>query len=1356
MNRLFTEWRSMRQKLGWIGPWIALVALSLWVASPSSPLLVFAALGMVVGFLGGVRERGVVWLSASIILVVGILAGALADLERRDLSANWNTLWSVREVEVGEQLRDQLQARLSSSEAAADQLARGITEFERLEDVPTIQDIRTQHGVSALALYDSDGRLREWDGMHRGKVPEEVQAGQERYAYVDLPLFGYLYVTTLAPDGGVAVAAQLMRTDLPLEIGARLGDFGSEFFGLTGENIRINPGDAPNSEGLVPLFLPDQERLLEVLIERPNAVGRAEQLLARWRRLVSGGLLIAWLLLAVGGVPKRSTGVVAAGGLLFLLTLLPLQEIAGLERIFEGTLFALPLWPSVLKMSLGRLALLAIAGFTGFALLPRPKIAMPVWAAALSTALLFPLVIAWVRSGLQPLSLGSDRFEWIVYEMALAAMLGLIVASVLWLTRSHRSAHKGWTLVTVAFAILLGAMGGTLVLNGALLPVGWIALWAIPTATAAVAMTAWSDGQRPIVGWIFAIVIATTAAVPNALLDHVNARRTAGGLQLIEAAAIEDPDLEYGLVRLGSLADSLAGSGRGDVDVLYQAWRASGLAEELFALRLTMWDEAGENSQELRIGIDGDPSDDLAVTVREAQESGEFRMLRPHRDDARYVMALPLSSGQVLTAIAPPLPPEGARSPLASLVRGGQPSQTDPITLIPILSGDPLGSDSLTWKRTTSGWQGEMAIAFSNANYHAHIPISLPGSLLASARGSLLLVLNLLVFSAFWVLGRGLLLDIVPSGTKISGLVISFRARVTLALFGFFALANALFGTLAYRTLTQASSTSARVVAERVVEDAAGWYLSLDPGPGSRMERLATQVGAELLEYRNGELRGGGGVAELVELGLYEGWMPFTQNYLLDGREGVREFTETSLGRLTYVTAYRRLPDGDILGAQVPLSAGATAIQRMDLIELLGFVMLVGAALSLILAWMAGRALTSPIRALQVASEGVGSGNLDLRLPNERKDEFGAVFRAFNRMVNRVRRARHQLVRTSRRTQAIMEEAAVGMVALDQDGQVTLVNPRAEHLFGSKVIVGQPLPGKGPFAEALSIWFNNFFQGSATEADTEIQVGESRVRVRARRLGTASGGRGVVVAMDDITDELETERVLAWGEMARQVAHEVKNPLTPIKLSIQHIRRARKDRRADFDDILVKNVDAILGEIERLAGIAQSFSKYGAPGGEDEIPVGQVYLHEIVDDVMALYGGGSSTIAMFEQEIALDLPPVRARASELKEVLINLLENARVAVTEGGIVRILGNQINGRVVLAVVDDGTGIPEELLPRIFEPQFSTRSTGAGLGLPIVKRIVESWGGTVEVDSATGQGTTVSVFLSLWTGTSDTEVG
>ena len=148
----------MRQTLGWIGPWIALVSLSVWVASPSSLSLVFAALGMIAGFFGGLRERGVVWVSGSIILVIGILVGFFADHEVSDLSTNWNRLWAVREAEVGEQLRDELQALLSSSEAAADQLVRGETEFDRLENVLTIQDIRAQHGVSALALYDSNGK----------------------------------------------------------------------------------------------------------------------------------------------------------------------------------------------------------------------------------------------------------------------------------------------------------------------------------------------------------------------------------------------------------------------------------------------------------------------------------------------------------------------------------------------------------------------------------------------------------------------------------------------------------------------------------------------------------------------------------------------------------------------------------------------------------------------------------------------------------------------------------------------------------------------------------------------------------------------------------------------------------------------------------------------------------------------------------------------------------------------------------------------------------------------------------------------------------------------------------------------
>jgi two-component system nitrogen regulation sensor histidine kinase NtrY len=504
-------------------------------------------------------------------------------------------------------------------------------------------------------------------------------------------------------------------------------------------------------------------------------------------------------------------------------------------------------------------------------------------------------------------------------------------------------------------------------------------------------------------------------------------------------------------------------------------------------------------------------------------------------------------------------------------------------------------------------------------------------------------------------------------------------------------------------------------------------------------------VGAELLEYREGELQEGS-VDELVELGLYEGWTPRPVFELLGSQEVVSAFTETTLGSWEYVTAYRRLPDGDILAVQVPLEAGTSALRTTDLVELLLFFLVVGAGLSLGLAMLAGRALTRPIAALQVASERVGSGDLAMRLPEARADEFGSVFRAFNRMVSRVRRARRQLVRTSRRTQLIMDEAAVGMVALDPEGRVTLVNPRAEALFGGEIVVGEDLPTSGDLAEALAPWLRTFLEGPLEEADAEFQAGDRRVRVRVRRLGSSGTRRGIVLAMDDVTDELRAERVLAWGEMARQVAHEVKNPLTPIKLSIQHVRRAWDDRRPDFEEILIRNADAMLSEIERLAAIAQSFSRFGAPG-DNVAPLAPVSVAEVVGEVMTLYGG-TPAVVRFEQDIEEGLPPVVARSSELKEVLVNLLENSRLAGDEDTVVSVRAKRGSGEtVLLSVVDNGSGIPDDVLPRVFEPQFSTRSTGTGLGLAIVQRLVRAWGGDVTVTSSLEEGTAVEVVLDVW---------
>ena len=260
-------------------------------------------------------------------------------------------------------------------------------------------------------------------------------------------------------------------------------------------------------------------------------------------------------------------------------------------------------------------------------------------------------------------------------------------------------------------------------------------------------------------------------------------------------------------------------------------------------------------------------------------------------------------------------------------------------------------------------------------------------------------------------------------------------------------------------------------------------------------------------------------------------------------------------------------------------------------------------------------------------------------------------------------------------------------------------------------------------------------------------VGSGRLRVRLPQPPSgefgqlfASFNRMVRRLRRARTQELRTARVLAWGEMARQIAHEIKNPLTPIKLSVQHLRRAYRDRRPDFGDILDDNVTQILNEIDRLTEIARAFSRYGAPAAQIG-PVERVDATTVAREALTLYRSSDSAIE-FRSSIEAGVPFVRARAGELKEVILNLLENSRDALEGHGSVEVRLYEAGDRIALDIVDDGPGIPESLQERIFDPHFSTRSSGTGLGLAIVRRIVESWGGTITVDSTPGAGTTMRV--------------
>ncbi|HJP85082.1 MAG TPA: ATP-binding protein [Gemmatimonadaceae bacterium] len=219
------------------------------------------------------------------------------------------------------------------------------------------------------------------------------------------------------------------------------------------------------------------------------------------------------------------------------------------------------------------------------------------------------------------------------------------------------------------------------------------------------------------------------------------------------------------------------------------------------------------------------------------------------------------------------------------------------------------------------------------------------------------------------------------------------------------------------------------------------------------------------------------------------------------------------------------------------------------------------------------------------------------------------------------------------------------------------------------------------------------------------------------------------------------ERVLAWGEMARQIAHEIKNPLTPIRLGVQHLRRARTDPRVDYDVVLNDNVRRILAEIDRLDEIARSFSRYGSAPA-DLPPAESVDVAAIVKDVVGLEQMGDRKIK-WQLRGADRAQWAMARKDEMRDVLLNVFENARLAGARR--VEITVREEERRVTIATEDNGSGIPAAVMPRIFEPHFSTRTTGSGLGLAVTRRLIEAWGGEIGITSEEGVGTRVMIVLA-----------
>jgi len=343
-------------------------------------------------------------------------------------------------------------------------------------------------------------------------------------------------------------------------------------------------------------------------------------------------------------------------------------------------------------------------------------------------------------------------------------------------------------------------------------------------------------------------------------------------------------------------------------------------------------------------------------------------------------------------------------------------------------------------------------------------------------------------------------------------------------------------------------------------------------------------------------------------------------------------------------------------------------------------------------------------------------------------------------MVTDVRRSQAAIEEARQRTARVLANVATGVIAVDDALRVTMANPRAEELLGESLAPGDELPRAGHPAWA-SVWQAvQAFVAAKNDAivEKEFEIGGRQIRVQLALLGPAPDG--CVIALDDATALTRAARVIAWGEMARQVAHEIKNPLTPIRLGIQHLQRVK--RGAAFESTLQETAERILVEIDRLDGIARAFSRFGAPAAE-QVPLEPVDLAAAAREVVQLYELGSvnkKSSIHYEVRAHHKGAAALARKDEVKEVLVNLLENARNADAN----RVTVSVADGGRSVSVADDGRGIAAEVLPRVFEPTFSTTSSGSGLGLAIARRLVESWGGTIVLQSEPGRGTTVTLTL------------
>jgi two-component system nitrogen regulation sensor histidine kinase NtrY len=256
---------------------------------------------------------------------------------------------------------------------------------------------------------------------------------------------------------------------------------------------------------------------------------------------------------------------------------------------------------------------------------------------------------------------------------------------------------------------------------------------------------------------------------------------------------------------------------------------------------------------------------------------------------------------------------------------------------------------------------------------------------------------------------------------------------------------------------------------------------------------------------------------------------------------------------------------------------------------------------------------------------------------------------------------------------------------------------------------------------------------------------ERHIAAAVTRLTSAGGEyEGSVLVLDDVTPLIRAQKVAAWREVARRLAHEIKNPLTPIQLSAERMRRKLAGLDEPLSELVQECTTTIIGEVESLKSLVDEFSQFARMPAPRAVPAD---LHQLLCDALALYDG-LFTEMKFERRFADAAPPVRVDPEQMRRVIINLIDNAIEATDRKGTVAIetAHDAANSVVRVTVADDGPGIPAAEREKLFLPYYSTKGRGSGLGLAIVRRIVAEHGGSIEVTDNTPRGTRFTIELPV----------